>query len=576
VPLQPQPFKLLKLLLSRPGELVTREEIRGHLWGEETFVDYEQGIAYCVREVRRALGDSARAGRFVETVPGRGFRFLGETRPEPVRGSRRGQRRGFRQGFAVGGVIAFVALTAAVAAIWSAGERPPRLAVLPFESLSGGAEGEMQARGLTEELIAWLGRRLKQRVEVLAPNSIYRLRGEPRTLSETAELLHADYVVEGTVRESQSGVRVSVRLVQPAEALTLWAQEFDATLEDPIALQLRLGHEIGRALGVELLPEEAPRPDPEIQRVLREARAYRRVHTLEALEKARHLLETAVDREPDTAGLWAELGYVRLALGEADQAVEALRRASSLGDPSAELYRVLAVVRLFQDLDIAAADRLVSQALELNPSLAAAHQLRAFLLSALGHHREALTAIARARSLDPLYEDIAADGGWIHYFAHRFEEADAECGESLSLSRQTRWGHLCRVLARTAQGDVAGAWQAARAEMRALGFGKPDDPDVVSLPPGEALRRYWQWRLEWLQSLDPWRMAPTELATCYMGLGDTEAALSALEWAFEVRRGWERLFLAQHPLYEPLHEEPRFERLLVRLAEAQNGSQGSG
>ena len=255
-------------------------------------------------------------------------------------------------------------------------------------------------------------------------------------------------------------------------------------------------------------------------------------------------------------------------------AVELLERATSLDPPSPQAHVDLALLRLYWSLDVAAADRLLRRALELNPSLARAHQLRAFALSALGRHQEALTAVARARSLDPLYEAVISDSGWIHYLARRYEEAEIRCGESLALSREPRWGHICRVLARSAQGDVVGAWHAAREEMRSVGFGEPDDPEVLSLAPAEALRRYWRWRLEWLESLHPWRKGPTELATSYMGLGDTEAALSALERAFEVRRGWERLHLAYHPLYDPLREDPRFQRLLVRLAETQNGSMG--
>lgn len=576
VPLQPQPFKLLALLASRPGELVSRDEIRQWLWGEETFVDYEQGIAYCVREVRRALGDSARAARFVETVPGRGFRFLAQVRSSTA--SRRPARpRGYPWGLVLGAVVGLLALTAAVLAFWPVPrEERPRLAVLPFESLNGGAEGEMHARGLTEELIGWFGRRLKNRVDVIAPDSVYQLqqRGESGSVSETAELLDADYLVQGTVRHSESGVRVTVRLCQRPGLDTLWTREYDTTLEDPVAIQIRLGHEIGEALGWELLPEELPRPPPKTQRVINEARAYRRLSTGEALGKARHFLEEALEREPDVAGLWRELGRVRLASGEVARAVEVLERAIRLDPPSPQAHVDLGLLRLYWSLDVAAADRLLRRALELNPSLARAYQLRAFALSALGRHQEALTAVARARSLDPLYEAVISDSGWIHYFARRYEEAELRCGESLALSREPRWGHLCRVLSRRAQGDVASAWQAAREEMRALGFGEPDDPGVLSLVPAEALRRYWRWRLEWLQSLHPWRRVPTELATCHMGLGNTEAVLSALERAFEVRRGWERLHLAHHPLYDPLREDPRFQRLLVRLAEAQNASTG--
>src|ERR1043166_8138660 len=174
VPLAPQPFRLLLTLASRPGELVTREELRQRVWGGETFVDFERGLNFCVLQARTALGDDARNPAYIETLPKRGYRFVGKledaapARPSPRRSTL---------------LVAAAALVVIVIAAWqqrAAGPAPQRatIAVLPFDNLSGSNDSHF-ADGMTEELITHLGRLQPQQLSVIARTSITGYRGTP-------------------------------------------------------------------------------------------------------------------------------------------------------------------------------------------------------------------------------------------------------------------------------------------------------------------------------------------------------------------------------------------------------------
>src|SRR6478735_3639033 len=169
VRLQDQPFEILRLLLERPGDVITRDELQQRLWPDGTFVDFEHSLNAAVKRLRAVLGDDADNPRFVETLPRRGYRFI-------------------------------ASLHRAESAVPVATAACPRLAVLPFSNLSDDSSHEYFADGLTEELIAQLGPRCRGRISVIARRSSMVFKGTLQRASEVAEVLRADYLLEGSVR----------------------------------------------------------------------------------------------------------------------------------------------------------------------------------------------------------------------------------------------------------------------------------------------------------------------------------------------------------------------------------------
>jgi TolB-like protein len=185
IKLQEQPFQILQILLERPGEVVTREELRKQVWPSDTFVDFDHGINNAIKRLREALGDTAETPRFIETLPRRGYRF--------------------------------------VAKLETAGEARS-LAVLPLENLSRDPEQDYFADGLTEALITSLAKIAALRV--VSRTTVMKYKGvRNKSVPEIARELGADRIVEGTVLRSGDRVRISVQLIDAATDTHLWAEK---------------------------------------------------------------------------------------------------------------------------------------------------------------------------------------------------------------------------------------------------------------------------------------------------------------------------------------------------------------
>src|SRR5215471_1501930 len=226
VRLQDQPFQILTMLLDRAGDVVTREEIRERLWPNGTFVDFEHSMNAAIKRLRAALGDKAERPKFVETLHRRGYRFIA-----PMDSS---------------------VVSAKPVEIQAVPSRP-RLVVLPFANL-GTDTPDYFSDGLTEEMIMQLGRRCADRIGVLARTSSMLYKNVIRGASDIGEQLRADYLVEGSVRRDGDRVRITAQLIETKGETHLWANSYDRTLADCLAVQTEVASEIAVALASELIP----------------------------------------------------------------------------------------------------------------------------------------------------------------------------------------------------------------------------------------------------------------------------------------------------------------------------------
>ena len=212
--LQRQPFEILCALLERPGDVVSRHELRHRLWPDGTFVDFEHSLNTAIKRLRAALGDDPRRPMFVETLPRRGYRYIA-AEPDP--------RTPIRT----------------------------RLVVLPFSVGSAGVHCEHFSDALTEEVIVQLAG-AKNDVEILAPWSC----GGPTSTRarDIGELLHADFLLEGSTRLEGVRVRITARLVDTTSEVHLWSETYDRSVECPMSVQADIGSSVASAILNELRP----------------------------------------------------------------------------------------------------------------------------------------------------------------------------------------------------------------------------------------------------------------------------------------------------------------------------------
>jgi TolB-like protein len=218
-----QPFQILEILLNRPGQVVTRKALCEKLW-PNTIVGYEHSLNTAVNKMRELLGDSAQSPRFIETVPRVGYRFIA-----PVRKLQRAS---------------------------SPGEKKMLMA-LPFENLSDSRERDYFADGLTEEIISQLGKLDPKRLGVIARTSAIQYKAAKKTIGEIAQELNVDYILEGSVRRDGKRVRITIQLIEARAQTHLWSGSYDRHLLDVLNVQFEVARQIGRALALELLPEDS-------------------------------------------------------------------------------------------------------------------------------------------------------------------------------------------------------------------------------------------------------------------------------------------------------------------------------
>jgi TolB-like protein/DNA-binding winged helix-turn-helix (wHTH) protein len=254
VKLPPQPTKLLVFLASRRGELVTREEIKESLWGADTFVDFEQGVNFCIKKIRSALRDNPDQPEFIQTLPRRGYRFIASVQSQARNQGRKEEitdkdvsvshsSRPWRKLLSAVALIALVILTVSYALhghFQSVEQQHPKrimLVVLPFQSMSDEPRQQYFSDGMTEELITQLGRMNPDRLGVIARASAEQYKRIPKSVQQIGKDLGVDYVIEGSARTDGTHVRITAQLIQVRDQTHLWAKEYDRELRDILVLQ---------------------------------------------------------------------------------------------------------------------------------------------------------------------------------------------------------------------------------------------------------------------------------------------------------------------------------------------------
>lgn len=593
VRLQEQPFQVLAMLLEKPGELVTREELHKKLWSQ-TVVDFDHGLNKAINKIREALGDSAESPRFVETVARRGYRFLAEVtpidtaagrRPDPETEERvlpppaRPHRTRVWIGFGLGLVLVLTASLAWI--LHSKSQATPRirsLAVLPLESLSGDASQDYFADGMTDALIADLGQ--ISALRVISRTSVMTYKRIRKPLPEIARELNVEAVVEGTVMRSGERVRITAQLIQVPDEKHLWAQSYEGDLQDTLALQNNVARAIAEQIQVTLNRQEeaalenSKKVNPEAYDAYLKGRYFWNKRTGEGLKKAVDYFDRAIAADPNYAKAYSGLADSYALMGDWEygllsprdafpRAKAAATKALALDDKLGEAHTSLAFILDLYDWGWTSAEKEYKRALALNPGYATAHHWYAWHLMVMGRYGEGVAELKKAENLDPLSLIISADLADALCVARRYDESMQQSQKSIAMDPYFAVAHfqLGQALAQKHRHDDAIA--EFRRAIDLSGGNTTVESNLanayaVSGRKREAMNMAKD--LESRQSQDSSNAA--NIALIYVGLGDNSRAMIWLDKAYQARFNPSILL---RPVFDPLRSDPRFQDLLRRI-----------
>ena len=261
VALEPQPVKALSLLVSRAGEVVTREELRDVVWGKDTHVDFDRGLAYCVSQIRTALGDSGDNPRFVQTIPKRGFKFIVPVAPigtvagsPPKDATSTSRPRAFRA------AIAILVVGAAMAWLISrprveppSSSKPVLIGVSIFDNETGNAGYDRPVAALSDLVVEHLTKLDPNRIAVVGNAAILRQPRNIRNLKAVAQELKADYVLLGQLQQGEAGLRFITHFIRLSDETHLKANRLAVADPDLTGLEAAVVEEFERAVRAHVL-----------------------------------------------------------------------------------------------------------------------------------------------------------------------------------------------------------------------------------------------------------------------------------------------------------------------------------
>jgi TolB-like protein/DNA-binding winged helix-turn-helix (wHTH) protein/Flp pilus assembly protein TadD len=596
VRLRGQPLLVLEILLEHAGDVVTREELQSRIWPADTFVDFDHSLHNAIARIREALGDSAETPRYIETLPRRGYRFIGpvenfETLKFPAENSDHKSSglvlvpppKKKRSLILICGAAIVLALAAGAAWWYARGKAaaPPihSIAVLPLENFSGDSSQDYFVDGMTDELITDLAK--VGALRVTSRTSVMRYKGAKKSLPEIARELQVEGIVEGSVTRSGPRVRITAQLLHGPTDKHLWADTYERDVGDVLKLQGELAEAIAEQVRAKLTATQqaeirrADTVDPAAHDAYLKGRLYfvNGFTKADSLRQAQGLFEQAIEKDTKFALAYAGLAdtYVYLAFVGAMQkdeayrsAKQALGKAMELDDSIGEAYDTQGALSSDFDWDWEAADRAFSRAIALAPSYSCAHEDRAVFLAFMGRRDEAVAEIAKIDQLD--YGFSASHAESFTYYELRDYQGLIESSKRGLLLDPKDWSHHYNL---GVGYEGMGKLQEAIPEYeKAIEGSDGSQEPVVALAhaysaTGEKAEAEKILRdLE--RKLKQTAASPYTMATIYAVLGENDKAFEFLERAYS-QKSFDILSLKSDLLLDNLRRDPRFQNLLHRM-----------
>jgi TolB-like protein/DNA-binding winged helix-turn-helix (wHTH) protein/Flp pilus assembly protein TadD len=599
--LREQPFRILRILVERQGQMVTRQEIRQILWPNDTFVDYDRSINVAMAILRKSLADDADHPKYIETLARRGYRLiapvewqqsstaaqdsigsLAETLPR-IEGPMGEREPGARRHWGKAAAVAACAVILVVAGYMTwrhfratarARSEKIMLAVLPFENLTGDPSKEYLADGLTEETILELGRLNPEQLGVIARTSVMGYKHKDTRLDRIGHELSVQYVLENSLRQSGDHMRITSQLLQVKDQSHLWSHDYDYRAQDILAVQDDVAKAVAQEIRLRLTSRQqaelaqAHRVNPEAFDAYLQGYYFFERNSDKDTEMAGKYYERATQLDPSYALAWVGLSRVRkwqamqglIPREEGNRlAREAVERALALNPNLAAAHDQMGRIKQQVDFDWAGADASYQRAVEVEPGNPEAVSRAAGSARLLGRFDEALRLNRRAVDLDPLNAGSWESLGETEYFMGQLGEAVADVKKSLELNPDVFPGPVMLGNIYVLQGRPQDAlpeiervrYEPQRAFLYAIAYyalGRKKDSDTAL---SELITKY-DASNQYL------------IAEVYAFRNQSDEAFEWLDRAYSQRNSG-LIVTKVDPLLKNLHHDPRYAALLKKL-----------
>jgi serine/threonine-protein kinase len=454
-----------------------------------------------------------------------------------------------------------------------------KLAVLPFDNLTGDPGQDYFSNGLTEEMITQLGRLNPQHLGVIARASAMRYKNSSKPVDQIGRELGAQYILEGSARREADRVRITTQLIRTSDQTQLWADSYESKVIDVLSLQTAVTRDIAKSLALKLLPAEAARlagartVNPEAYEAYLQGREKMQQLSAPNIDAAEKYFQVALQKDPQYALAHAGIAMVWIARQQMQfvpprvavpLAKAAAEQALDLDSTLAEVHYRLAAIKTWSDWDWPGAEREFQRAIDLDQNFAEARASYSHYLVIMKRPAEAMTQIERALELDPLSELLQALYAQDLINLGRYDEAIAKLNAAL----RTAPGNPMVL------GGLSNAYYLKRMYTEALAAERSwwatrgDSAMVAALDRGHteagfpgAMRRAAETLASKSRATN---IAPYRLVQLYVKAGDHDRAIAWLEKSYEARDP-NMPYIGVGAVLRPLHGDPRFQDLLRRM-----------
>lgn len=453
------------------------------------------------------------------------------------------------------------------------------IAVLPFVNAGGNPDAEYFSEGITESIINNLSQLPKLRV--MARSTVFRYKGQDWDPQRAGREMNVSVLLTGRIVQRADNVSIQVELVRAADGSQLWGERYTRPLIEIFALETEIASEISQKLKVKLTGEDKKRlakrytRDPEAYQLYLKGRFWWNKRVPDAILKSIPYFQEAIEKDPSYALAYSGLADAYSLLGTNSvvepslvfpKAKAAALKALEIDDRLAEAHTSLMLIKLYWDWDWEAVEREADRTNQLNPNYPTVHHWVSIYWCARSRFDKARAEIRQAQELDPLSLIISTHGGWVLYFARRYDEAIQHYKKTLDMEPNfvmtlylLGGAYLQKSMYDEAIANIG----------RAIELSKRTSTEMIAaLGNAYAVAGRRTEAIEILEELlavsPPRYVSPYDIATIYIGLGDKEKGFEWLEKAYEKRIQW-LVGLRADPRLDPIRSDPRFQTFLHRL-----------